>query len=166
MFIFVPEFYRNSEQILSVVKGLPLVCSRHGKEIENFNMVAPEVVDAFGMLLSNRVLALEPSGLFRVPYPVIHFDDFDRASFFHAAIALEEGLFKTYRHKETGFSTVVDVGDNFDKFVSENCFDESKWDIAAQVLMKPNDLILYKPFLWHSFSSTYMKFFYLARADA
>lgn len=166
MFIHVSNFYKGAEDILPIVNQLPLLSKAYGAEVDKFYMIPEGIESGFERVLNIKVQIKEPSGVFRVPYPVIHFEDCDKQSLYTAVIALEPTTFTTHRHKETGYTSVLPVGDNIEQFVKENCFKNEKWEDVAKVTLQPNDLVIYKPWIWHSFAEKYIKVFNLEAVDA
>ena len=166
MFLFASGFYVNADKIFSIVKDLEFARMPYGLEVEKFQMLSAEVADGFGFLLSRRVKFSPASGAFRVPYPVIHFEEPCEGQIFSAAVALAETKFCLHRHLETGFTTALEVGENLKGFVADNCFDKSKWEIYSTVKMMPNDVVVYKPLIWHSFEGGMIKWFGLEAEDA
>lgn len=166
MLFFAPGFYLDSDRIFSIVRGLDFIRMPYGMEIENFQMVSEEVRQGFCFLLSRNVRLSSGSGTFRVPYPVIHFEEPYECQIFGAAVALSETTFRLHRHLATGYISANQVVENLQGFVNDNCFDKSRWEEYAVLKMKPNDVVLYKPLAWHSFESEMIKWFGIEVDDA
>jgi hypothetical protein len=161
MIVQVEDFYKNSQNILSVVKPLNFKDSIYGHEIPEFFMIPEGIDQGFSAITNISVKLRENSGLFRIPYPTIHFENFDQKSLFIGIVALEDTVFRTHRHRETQSHAVTDIVKNLQQFIKENCFDKEKWDIIAEINLKAGGLILVKPWLWHSLEEKLVKIFYL-----
>jgi hypothetical protein len=161
MFIHISDFYHNTESIYGPVILLDYQPCLHGYEVLDFYMVPQGIENGFADITGRKIKITKKSGVFRRPYPIIHFENFDQNSFFVGAVALEKTTFQTHRHKETGITSVTSVQDNLEEFVKNNCFSKEKWDTVANINLKAGDLVLFKPWLWHSFEDKLIKVFYL-----
>ena len=54
-----------------------------------------------------------------------------------------------YRHKETNNTSVFGI-DDIHKFQINNCQDFDLWEVDSEIKMQPNDVVLVRPFIWHS----------------
>lgn len=133
-------------------KGFPDKHSpmEYGFEFKNFNMTYPEMDMIIGTLLGDYMKVVEEkSGTFRVPYDnVIHFELFDSIHEWRLAVALEENLFKTYRH----VSGAKDARDGH-KFNYDNL---EEWKIETQINIAAGDAVFYRPWVFHSFEAKHI----------
>jgi len=166
MIVSVPKFYLNADDIKRVVSDLNFVEMQYGLEVENFYMIPEGVLEGFSTVLSRPLMFTPDSGRFRLPYPVVHFEAPQPHMILCAAVAMEDTVFRTHRHKPTDSISAVEVEGNMGAFIADNCFDASKWEAMTTVVMRPNDLVVFSPLLWHSFEKNLIKWFGLVKADA
>jgi len=164
MFIHIHRFYEKTEELRNTVSLLDFKPSRHGSEILNFNLISPGIDGAFSTLLNHKIiLNKEMSGVFRKPNDKIHVEDFGPTTSWISLVALEDTIFKTWKHKETGATTIFEVANNPEKaleFVNNNA-DIANWDIVSCINLYSGDMVLIKPWLWHSLDNKLIKVFYL-----
>ena len=160
MHLFVENFY-NTKQLYEVVKDLQFKDNIYGEEILDFNLIPEKLHEVFSELLNQKVKITDKSGIIRKSFPTIHFESFIPESVWTAFVALEKTNFKSYKHKETGISYVTQVKEDLQEFVKNNCFQPDNWNVTADINMSEGDLLLVKPWVWHSLSKNLVKVFYL-----
>lgn len=161
MLIFVENFYSNAGQIYDIVSKLDYRQETFGNQIKDFCLVPQGIDNGFSQILNTKVVLGKNSGCFRKPYDFIHFENFEPKSYFLAIIALSATKLYTYRHKEKNYSNVIQVNENIEEFVSKNCNNKDAWDISCQANMSPGDMVLIKPWCWHSIDPSIVNVFYL-----
>jgi hypothetical protein len=125
-----------------------------GKEIENFNLVAPDSSELFSKAFKmNLIVDEDRSGIFRFPKQFIHFESFDAVNEWMFVAALQESIFNVFEHK-TGAASAIDGY----KFNYRNLFE---WDLMVSYILKPGQGILFRPWLFHSFDSGLIQVFRL-----
>jgi hypothetical protein len=135
----------DAEKFFAVSSNLKFVPKEYGFEIDHFNMVDPELEMVFGELLGDYVkIEDDTSGVFRMPYPVIHFENFDSLREWRLAIAVQDNVFRTYHH----ISDRKDARNGIDNI---NFFDPEEFKLETQINLKQNDAIFYRPWIFHSF---------------
>lgn len=145
-FIHARDFWKEgeAEQFKNVVTNLKYQPQQYGFEIPQFNMIDPELEMVFGEMLGDWIkLDEEKSGVFRIPYPVIHFEDFASLHEWRCAVALEDNIFKIYNH----ISGAKDARSGY-KF---DYTKRSDWKIETQIKLKQNDAVFYRPWMFHMF---------------
>jgi hypothetical protein len=165
MVTFIENFYSNSNQIYDIVSKLDYKQETFGLEIKDFYLIPQEIDKVFSQIINKDITFGKKSGCFRKPYEFIHFENFEPKSFFLAIVALTDTKFYTYRHKEKNYSQVIQLQENLEEFISKNCNNKSAWDITCQVNMSPGDMVLVKPWLWHSIDPGIVNVFYLETTD-
>jgi len=165
MVTFIENFYSNSNQIYDIVSKLDYKQQTFGFEIKDFYLIPQEIDKVFSQIINKDITFGKKSGCFRKPYEFIHFENFEPKSFFLAIVALTDTKFYTYRHKEKNYSQVIQLQENLEEFISKNCNNKSAWDITCQVNMSPGDMVLVKPWLWHSIDPGIVNVFYLETTD-
>ena len=160
MITFIENFY-NTQQLYEVVKNLQFKERVYGEEVIDFNLVPQDLHTIFGSILRQDVSITKDSGVLRKPFENVHFESFNQNSLWIAVVALEQTTFKLHKHKEKNYSKVMDVQGDLQGFIKDNCFDKEKWSDTATITMNAGDLILFKPWLWHSISKSLVKVFYL-----
>lgn len=165
MFIYVENFYEKTKDLKNILSSLDFKSNSHGDEIINFNMISQGIEEVFKKLTdSTIVIDKEKSGICRKPHPMIQFEDFGPQTSWVAFVALEPNVVKTWKHIETGAKTVFSVADSPEsvgEFINNNCSDETKWETFATINMDAGDLVLIKPWTWHSLEKKLVKVFYL-----
>jgi hypothetical protein len=165
MVIFIENFYSNANQIYDIVSKLDYKQETFGLEIKDFYLVPQGIDNGFSQIVNKNISLGKKSGCFRKPYEFIHFENFEPKSYFLAIVALTDTKFYTYRHKEKSYSQVIQLQENLEEFISKNCNNKSAWDITCQVNMSPGDMVLVKPWLWHSIDPGIVNVFYLEITD-
>jgi hypothetical protein len=154
MFFHLEAFHDNAKQFCDIISKLNFVDNTFGQEVKNFNHKPDELAEALSHILGRPLEHGENSGVYRKPFPFIHFENWTPVSAFSAAIALEDTTFFTYRHKESQIYNVLQMAEkniDMDKFIEENSQDFDKWDVIGQINMKQGDLVVMHPWTWHSF---------------
>ena len=139
------NFFKDEDvQIMfNATNNLQFVEKEHGLEIENFNMVIPDLDPLFSKLLADDIqVDDENSGIFRKPTFGIHFESFESLSDWVFIVALERTTFNLYHHL-SGAKTALDgYHFNYQNFL--------EWDYHTNILLQPNEGIFFKPWLFHS----------------
>ncbi len=142
----VENFFNTDDTIklFNVVNNLQFVDKEYGKEIENFNFVIPGLEPIFSKLLGETIIINEElSGVFRKPSNIIHFESFSSYSDWIFIIALEPTIFNLYYHVNTKTkSALTEYKFNYKNFI--------EWDYYTNILLEPNQGIIFKPWLFHS----------------
>jgi hypothetical protein len=138
------------KRMVEAAQSLPFVEKEYGQEVDQFNLVVPDLDPIFSKLLGEEVTVVdELSGVFRKPMFNIHFESFESLGDWVFYIALEKTTFNLYNH-------IVDVGkvdatsalDGY-KF---NYLNLMEWDCYSNILLEPNQGVIFKPWLFHSVS--------------
>lgn len=161
MITFIEKFYSNANQIHEIVSKLDYKKETFGTQIKDFCLVPQGIETGFSQILNTNICLGKNSGCFRKPYDFVHFENFEPKSFFLAVIALDKTKFCTYRHKEKNYSQVIEVKEKIEDFITQNCNNKDAWDITCQVNMSPGDMVLVKPWIWHSLEGGIVNMFYL-----
>jgi adenylylsulfate kinase len=139
-------FFRDEEvsRLYNIAESFKFTPVEYGEELENFNLVLPNVNEIFSRVLGETIHVDEDkSGVFRRPMRNIHFEGFDSLNEWRFAIALEKCTFNLYYHL-SGAKTALDAY----KFNYKNLFE---WDYHTNILLEPNQGIFYRPWCFHSF---------------
>ncbi len=152
--ITVDDYYttEGATAIANVVSSLPFVEMDFCRQIEQFNMVPPDIDDMFRAVLNMKMVTdLENSGFFRVNKPFIHFESFDSPEDWMFVVAIQESIFNVYENKQ-GQKTALD-GYALDY---QNFF---QWNLISTHILQPGQGILFRPWLFHSFDSGVIQVF-------
>lgn len=144
-YIYAKNFWQegDADKFKTVISNLKFVPKQYGHEIDDFNMTDPELDMVFSEMLGDWIEMKEKqSGIFRIPYSGIHFEDFNSLNEWRFIVALEDNQFTIFNHK----SGVQDArkGYNFDYKNS------LEWTIDSIVSIKKNDCLFYRPWVFHS----------------
>lgn len=152
---FFPE--GDAENYKLAVQDLQYVPKKYGWEIHDFHMIFPDIDVLWGKMLGDILdIEEEESGIFRKPYPdVIHFEDFESLDEWRFVVALDDMEFKTFRH-ESGLKNFLETDGNYQVI---NFFNPEEWQRETSIIMKPNDAIFYRPWIFHSFSEGLLHYY-------
>lgn len=159
-FIHARDFWQegDADKFKKVVEHLRWQPAKYGWEIPQFNMIDPDLEIVFGEMLGDWItITEEDSGVFRIPMPMIHFEDFDSLKEWRCAIAVDDNVFRTYNHA-TGAKDAR-YGHEFDYANSE------EWVMETQINLKQNDCVFYRPWVFHSFEESPLYCFKLLVED-
>lgn len=146
-FIHARQFWPEGDapKLSKIAEHLKWDPKKYGYEIPHFNLIDPELELVVGEMLGDWVkIHEEESGVFRVPYPIIHFEDFNTLGDWRCAVALEDNIFKTYRH----IDGTQDARYGYENF---NYSNPDEWIVESQINLKQNDCVFYRPWVFHSF---------------
>ena len=163
MLIHNTNFYQDITQLSSLISNLEFHESFYGYEVKDFRHLPAGIEDHVCAAVNNKVIITKNSGSFRKPYPIIHFENFTEKMQLVLVVALEQTTFSTYEH-ESGASNVFHVTD-LNEFMKSELVSE-KWKQTAKIILKPNDFIVFNPWVWHSFDEKLIQVFYLETPDA
>jgi len=139
------NFFKDEDvQIMfNATNNLQFVEKEHGLEIENFNMVIPDLDQIFSKLLAEEVTVDEEnSGIFRKPNQNIHFETFTSLSDWVFIVALQFTSFTLYHHLDGPKTALDEYRLNYKDFM--------KWDCHTNIFLQPNEGIIFRPWLFHA----------------
>ena len=127
--------------------------------LEDFYTKDEEIDKIFSDILNtNIVTKKEQSGVFKYPYPFIHFEGFEKSNEWIFIVALEDTMLNIYENKN-GAKTALDEY----RLQYRNLHD---WDLIISYMLKPGQAIMFRPWLFHSFSGGLIQTFRLEETDA
>ena len=148
-----------AEQYRRAISSMKKVGTPWGWEVENFNMVDPQLDMIFSEMLGDNVeMSYKNSGIFRVPYKGIHHDPFYSLNEWRFFIALEDIEFTIYNHKSGAIDARYVDPKDYDKVNLKNSLE---WNIESILFIKQNDSLFYRPWVFHSFSPGLIQYFHL-----
>lgn len=145
-FIHARDFWQegDAEKFKTVIKNIDKWQPKeYGWEIPDFNMLDPELDMVFGEMLGDYVKVEDETCVFRLPYPIVHFESFNSLNEWRLAVALEDNVFKIYNH----ISGVKDARYGYEFDYQK----EDDWIVETQMNLKQNDAVFYRPWTFHSF---------------
>lgn len=148
----------DANRLFWVTKSLPFVQKEYGQEIDNFNLIQPGLEPVFNTALgSDYVLDEERSGVFRQSMTGVHFEGFDAADEWCFAISLDpmETVFNYYSHSSGAQYATQDY-----KFNYRNLFE---WKLDGSIMLKQNQGVFFRPWLFHSIENCVVQYFRLVR---
>lgn len=154
--IAVDDFFSKDEaqRLCNITYDLQYVQKEFGKEIENFNMVPQDCDIMFNNILGTKVEVVEDlSGVFRKPDNFIHFEPFDSTNEWVFVVALQQTTFNVFEHKSGTQNALQDYKYNY-----RNLFE---WNNVVNYELEPGHGILFRPWLFHSFSTGHIQLFRL-----
>lgn len=165
---FFPE--EDVGNLRNAVADLNFVQKPYGREIDNFNLIYPDIEIIFKNVLGERVI-VDPyrSGVIRKPYNnAIHFEHFNSPDEWCFLVALERTTINLWHHidpdgkmgeLEKATTTDARMGVDYDY---KNLFE---WKIHTNILLEPNQALFIRPWLFHSLESGMVQYYRLI-ADA
>jgi hypothetical protein len=154
---FVPE---EAKKLLLISKSLPFTEKEYGLEVDQFNLTFPGLDPIFSKLVGEEVTVDEErSGIFRKPTNcLIHFESFDTLNEWCFIIALERTTFNLYNHLEKfGVINARSALDEY-RWNYQNLFE---WDIYTNILLEPNQGVIFRPWLFHSIENGLVQYYRL-----
>ncbi len=146
------NFYKQEDvqTIFNIVSNLSFIEKEHGYEIDQFNFIIPNLEPVFSKLLGDEItIDEENSGIFRKPNLRIHFEGFDNPNEWIFILALEETTFNLYNHVSNGPGSKIDARNVLDEY-KFNYNNMLEWDCYTNILLEPNQGIIFRPWLFHS----------------
>jgi hypothetical protein len=154
---FIPE---EAEKLLVVGQHLPYVEKEYGMEVDQFNLTFPGLDPIFSKLVGEEVMVDEErSGIFRKPTNcVIHFESFDTLNEWCFIISLQKTTFNLYNHLEKfGVVNARSALDGY-QWNYRNLFE---WDYYTNILLEPNQGVIFRPWLFHSIEDGLVQYYRL-----
>jgi hypothetical protein len=164
-YIHAREYFPKEEvnRIAPLIQDVHWEEKKFGQQMVNFNLIFPDIDLIMGKMVGDLVEIDRPnSGTFRkVLHEVIRFEDFSDLNDWRFVVALEDNEFKTYIHKE-GYKSVLDyVKDENEEKVVLDYSNSEEWEVEATIKMKSNDVLFYRPWLFHSFQEGILHYYKL-----
>jgi hypothetical protein len=154
--ISVDEFItrEDSTNIGNTISTFDFVDKEFGKEIPNFNMIPEDIEERFKIVLGTDVTVNEEkSGIFRHPSSFIHFESFEKLNEWIFVVALDRTLLNIYENLNGSKTALEEYKLNY-----RNLHD---WDLIVSYDFKPGQGVLFRPWLFHSFSGGLIQIFRL-----
>ena len=151
------------EEFRPWLENVKWVDTKFGKEIENINLIF-ENIDIILGKMSGDLLEIDRknSGTLRKTlHEVIHFEDFEDTNDWRFVVAVDDNEFKTYIHND-GFKSVLDyIKDESEEKPLLDYLNKDDWETEAVIKMKPNDVLFYRPWIFHSFQEGILHYYKL-----
>ncbi len=151
------------EQLRPLVQDVHWVDKKFGKEMAHFNLIFNDIDLVIGKMVGDIVEIDRPSSgtLRRTINEVIHFEDFEDLNDWRFVVSLEENEFKTYIHKD-GYKSVLDfIKDEQSQDKKLDYLNKDDWEVETSIKMKPNDVLFYRPWIFHSFQDGILHYYKL-----
>jgi len=129
----------------------------------HFNLIFNDIDLVIGKMVGDIVEIDRPSSgtLRRTINEVIHFEDFEDLNDWRFVVSLEENEFKTYIHKD-GYKSVLDfIKDEQSQDKELDYINKDDWEVETSIKMKPNDVLFYRPWIFHSFQDGILHYYKL-----
>jgi hypothetical protein len=151
------------EQLRPLVEDVSWVDKKFGKEMEHFNLIFKDIDVVLGKMTGDLVeIDRKNSGtLRRTLHEVIHFEDFEDLNDWRFVVSMDKNEFKTYIHKD-GYKSMIDYIKNKSEekplldFINKN-----DWEEEATIKMNPNDVLFFRPWVFHSFQDGVLHYYKL-----
>ncbi len=164
-YIHARDYFPKEEvdRIAPLIQDVHWEEKKFGQQMVNFNLIFPNIDLIMGKMVGDLVEIDKPnSGTFRKTlHDVIRFEDFGDLNDWRFVVALEDNEFKTYIHKD-GYKSFLDYikGESEEKPLLEY-FNKEHWEEEAIIKMKSNDVLFYRPWLFHSFQDGILHYYKL-----
>lgn len=143
-----------------ISQSLSFVEKEYGLEVEHFNLTFPDLDPIFSKLVGEEVTVDdERSGIFRKPTNcLIHFESFETMNEWCFIVALEKTTFNLFNHLEKfGVVNARSALDGY-RWNYRNMFE---WDIYTNILLEPNQGVIFRPWLFHSLENGLVQYYRL-----
>lgn len=164
-YIHARDYFPKEEvdQIAPLIQDVHWEDKPFGSQMVNFNMIFKDIDLVLGKMVGDLIEIDRPnSGTFRrMLHEVIRFEDFGDLNDWRFVVALEDNEFKTYVHKE-GYKSLLDyIKDENEEKPILNYLDKEEWEVEATIKMKSNDVLFYRPWIFHSFQEGILHYYKL-----
>ena len=170
--IHADQFFpgKDAENLRAVAQGLQFVETRHGQQVENFNLIFPDSEQIFHRVLGERVTVdTKKSGVLRRPsHNLIHYEDFESTEEWCFMVALESTTVNFWYHidgtekpGEWGTVNAKHALEGVD-FNYRNLFE---WKIHTNILLETNQCLFYRPWVFHSLEEGLIQYYRLLSDD-
>jgi hypothetical protein len=136
---------------------------KFGKEMDHFNLIFQDIDIILGKM-SGDLLEVDRknSGTLRKTFhEVIHFEDFEDLNDWRFVVAIDENEFKTYIHKD-GYKSFLDyIKDENEEKNNLDYLNKEDWEEETVIKMKPNDVLFFRPWIFHSFQEGILHYYKL-----
>lgn len=151
------------DRLTPIIKRFQWEDKPFGSQLRKANVIFKDIDIVLGKMVGDLVeIDRENSGTFRKMFhDKIRLEYFDDLNDWRFVVALEDNQFKTYIHKE-GYKSFVDYikDENEDKPILD-FHNEEEWEIETTIMMKSNDVLFYRPWIFHSFQEGILHYYKL-----
>jgi hypothetical protein len=149
------------EQFRPWIEGVKWVDKKFGQEMEHFNLIFQDIDLVLGKMTGDFLEVDRPNSgtLRKTLHEVIHFEDFEDTNDWRFVVAVEDNEFKTYIHRN-GYKSMLDYIKQ-DSTESLDYLNVNEWELESTIKMKPNDVLFYRPWVFHSFQDGILHYYKL-----
>ena len=151
------------ESLRPLVNDVHWTEKKFGQEMEHFNLIFNDIDIVLGKMSGDLLEIDRPNSgtLRKTMHEIIHFEDFEDLNDWRFIVALDENEFKTYIHKD-GYKSFLDyIKDGAEEKPMLEYLNNEHWEEEATIKMKPNDVLFYRPWLFHSFQDGILHYYKL-----
>lgn len=164
-YIHARDYFPSHEidELRPLLDDVNWIDNKFGKEMENFNIIFQDIDIILGKMVGDLVeIDKKNSGTLIKPYyEIIHFEDFKDLNDWRFIVALDKNEFKTYTHK-SGYKSMIDyVKDTAEEKTNLDFTDVDQWEEESIIKMNPNDVLFYRPWIFHSFQDGILHYYKL-----
>lgn len=153
----------EADAIVPLVQDVHWIDKKFGKEMEHFNLIFNDIDLVIGKMVGDIVeIDRQNSGTLRKTlHEVIHFEDFEDTNDWRFVVSLEDNEFKTFVHK-SGYKSMLDyLKDDSEEKPELLWLDPEQWEVETTIKMKSNDVLFYRPWIFHSFQDGILHYYKL-----
>jgi hypothetical protein len=153
----------EAERIPYLVDSVNWVDKKFGSEMEHFNLIFKDIDLVLGKMVGDIIEIDRPNSgtLRRTLKNVIHFEDFEDLNDWRFVVAVENNTFITY-NSLYGYKTFLDyVKDESEDKPTLEYLNNSQWEVESTIQMKANDVLFYRPWVFHSFDDGILHYYKL-----
>jgi len=164
-YIHARNYFKDGEieSLRPLVDDVSWVEKKYGMEMEHFNLIYPDIDLVLGKMVGDIItIDKKASGTLRKPIPdVVRFEDFSDLNDWRFITALDENEFITYNHIE-GYKTLIEyIKDDSEEKPQIDFTNMDEWEIETVIKLKPNDVLFYRPWVFHSFNEGVLHYYKL-----
>jgi len=168
MILIQSNFYSDIDSLINITTNLEFKDSFYGQEVVDFNFIPPDFSDYIqdllsGVAVNSNIAINEDSGIFRKPYNnILHFENYNPNTKLAVLISLEDDLnFAVYKHNETNIMDYRGIKTNINLFIEEDMIDINKFSMVSNIALSKNQVLMFNPYEFHTFSSKLAQVFYI-----
>lgn len=161
--VIIENTLNDFDTIASIVSDSNMTPTTFGLEKEHFNYIQPLFEERIKTFLGENYLYVNKnsSGVFRKPYPFLHFEDHSEKTRWVVITAIKPTTISFYKHIRTESENIYSYDtETLEEFIPES-INPSNWVLLNLITLRPNDSIIFPPQHWHRIESELIQVFYL-----
>lgn len=157
---------QEAENLRHLVKNLSMVKRPYGYEVDNFNLIFPDIEIILHKVLGERV-TVDParSGVVRMPInDAVWFENFDSTEEWCFVVALEPTVVNFYHHTDPNLQMGDLAPANAQNALQGVDYDFNnlfEWKIHTNILLDTNQCLFFRPWVFHNMDRGLIQYYRL-----